>query len=115
MDMCQVIVEDYPDKTLPTIPDGWQSPEGVKKELEKAGFKDVVSEPVEVAWKFEGLAQTIDFMLERFPFVTDQLKTLSEEQRKILKQKMLARGQTLCPYEPGALTGVSIAAAGRKA
>lgn len=103
-----------PDKKTPDLPREWMSAEGMKAELEKAGFRDVESCQVHTGMSFEKLESLVDFILEKMPHIVLLLEDFSAEDKSKLKALMMAEGRKMCPDDPGRLTGISLVAVGRK-
>ena len=59
-----------PDKQLPEMPENWKHAEPMKLELEKAGFKAVESQEVQVEMSVDNLELFVDFLLDKMPHST---------------------------------------------
>ncbi|KAK6079475.1 nucleoside-diphosphate-sugar epimerase [Seiridium cupressi] len=97
-----------PDVKALCLPEGWDTESALKKELEKAGFRDVETHlvPVEVAY------QTYDVLAEvlttRVPHIVARTSDFTDEERETLKKMIVEETRALCPTEPGALKGFAI-------
>ncbi|KAK4507858.1 hypothetical protein PRZ48_001593 [Zasmidium cellare] len=103
-----------PERKMMEIPKAWMEKEGIKGELEKAGFTDVESREVEVEMTIEEYEPFLDLMTSKMPHMIAITKDYSEEEMKRLRDMMLAKLKEYSPTLPGKLYGTSLVAFGRK-
>lgn len=113
MEIMQLANVIRPDKAM-NLPPAWMSTEGVKGELQAAGFKNVGAEYIATAMPFESHQRTNHMFMTKLPPVVNALKDFSEEEKTRFKKMMDEKLWELCPEEPGTLTGTAIIAWGKK-
>ena len=109
-----LVTEVRPDAPMPKIPGEWKSAEGVRGELESAGFLKVESVEVEVEMHFDSHDALLELLLKQLPHMKKLLSTWSEEEVAQLREIMEARLKQVCPSSPGKLSGVALVAVGCK-
>lgn len=114
MEIMQIINDVVPPEKALDLPAAWKSTEGVMKEMEVTGFRDVGAEYIDTAMPFESHDRMIEMFMTKMPPVVHALKDCSEEQKARLSKLMTERLWELCPEEPGRLTGTAIVAWGTK-
>ena len=67
MDLMNLLPQIRPDKQMPTMPENWSDVALLKAELEKAGFKDVETQEVDVDMRYEKTEEFVDFMMQKMP------------------------------------------------
>ena len=103
-----------PDMEMFSIPKAWTEKDGVRGELEKAGFKDVDCQQVDVEMKFDSHDGFLEFLLTKMPHMNMMLESFSEEDRVRLRSEMMKKLKEMSPQEPGRLKGTTLVAVGRK-
>lgn len=114
MEIMRLVSVIRPEKTLPELPEAWTSAPAMKGELEKAGFREVTSEDVEVEMTFDRYEAFVDMMTTTMPVMVNLLKDFTEEEVERLRGLMLAKTKEMAPSEPGVLHGTALVAVGRK-
>ncbi|KAF2172483.1 hypothetical protein M409DRAFT_50175 [Zasmidium cellare ATCC 36951] len=115
LDVMSLVEEIRPEtKAMEGIPKVWMETDGVKGELEKAGFRDVESAEVGVEMTLEEYGPFLDLLTTKMPHMIALTKDYSEEERQRLRNIMLAKVKEFAPTLPGTLHGTSIVAFGRK-
>jgi ubiquinone/menaquinone biosynthesis C-methylase UbiE len=114
LDLMKMVTTVRAEKALPKLPAEWASVDGVKGELEKAGFKDVDAHRLEVKMLFETHESICKFMVEMMPHMVEMTKDWSQEEVKKLIETMTEKAKEMCLSEPGHLIGHAIVGIGRK-
>lgn len=114
LDLMRLLPRVRPDKRLPDLPKEWEDIDLMKRELEKAGFRDVEGYPVETKMTFDKLEPLVDFLITKMPHMVMLTKDFSEGERASLKDLLLEEGRKMCPNEPGSFVGTALVAVGRK-
>lgn len=114
MDIMKLVSVIRPDKTLPELPKEWTSAPAMKVELEKAGFRDVNSEDVQVEMSFDRYEPFLDLLTTKMPMMINLVKDFSQGEMERLRQLMLEKTKEMAPSEPGILYGAALVATGRK-
>lgn len=109
------VIKVRPDKTNPMdLFEKWKSAELVKHIYEKAGFKDVVVNEYQVGLKMETYEETIEFVVEVFPFMKPLMADMSEGEVKEVKKLMREFLVEKQGHEPLQLSGTGIVVTARK-
>lgn len=103
-----------PDMQMPFVPTEWASVPALKAEFEKAGFRDVEAEEVEVEMTFDKYDAVIDVLLLKMPIMVSLTKDFSDDERAMLRQLVLEDIKRASPTEPGSMRGTALVAIGRK-
>lgn len=103
-----------PEIKWPGIPDQWASVPALEHEFERAGFKDVRAEEVEVELEFESYEAICEVMLCRMPAMVQLTKDFSGQEKEKLKEVVMQDLKRVAPEEPGRLKGTALVAVGRK-
>nr|OQO21681.1 hypothetical protein B0A51_10555 [Rachicladosporium sp. CCFEE 5018] len=114
LDAMNVFGEFKPDVTMPKMPEAWASVEGVRRELEVAGFEDVRSEEVTVEMPFEDVGVLTKMLLYEIPMMKVLTNNLSEAEKEELEQMIAASVKKSSAEHPGKLLGVALVGLGRK-
>ncbi|KAK3639970.1 hypothetical protein LTR56_012144 [Elasticomyces elasticus] len=114
MDMMNLLPKIRPDKVMPAIPRAWMTTDGVKAEMEKAGFRDVETHQCPVEMPFQDHETFADFFIEKLPHMRALIKDMSEEEVTQLRELMVSGMKKQCPNAPGALKGIALVGVGRK-
>ena len=101
------------DQGKVTIPAEWRDESLLKLEWEKAGFKDVTTESVEMEMKFASYEKQID-ILAGMPHVRGLLEDLNAGEKQQWKGAVIAKMREYAPQEPGVLMGSVLVTVGRK-
>lgn len=102
------------DKQLPEIPAEWRSQTGVRREMELAGFRDVVTLGVGVDLPFQDHRSLCEFFLMKLPLMIAMTKDMSSEEVENVLQLMVHTMEEMAPEAPGKLHGDTIVGIGRK-
>ena len=105
IDLMGLVARVRDDKKLPEIPKEWENVDLMKKELEKASFKDVESYQVDVEMPFEKMEPLLDFMITKMPHMIMLTQDFSKEEMDRLRALSLEEGKKMCPQEPGSFKG----------
>ena len=114
MELMSLLPQVRPDKKMPEIPKEWMNVDGMKSELQKAGFENVESHQVHTSMHFEKLASLVDFMANKMPHMVMLTKDFTEDDKEKLTALMIAEGKKMCSTEPGTLQGTALVCVGRK-
>ncbi|EME49527.1 hypothetical protein DOTSEDRAFT_68335 [Dothistroma septosporum NZE10] len=114
MDLMKLASTIRSDKVVPELPKEWSSATAMKVEVEKAGFKDVTAEEVEVEMSFDRYEPLIDLLTTKMPHMINLLKEFSADEMQRLRGLMLARMKETVRSEPGVLHGTALIAVGKK-
>lgn len=114
MDLMADITHFRPNVEIFDFPVEWKSTEGLKGEMEKAGFRDVEAQYVEVELTFDTRENLVDMMMNKMPHIITMISDFSPEERQALQQRMMEHVNKMTTEEPGSLSGMASVAFGRK-
>ncbi|SMR44824.1 unnamed protein product [Zymoseptoria tritici ST99CH_3D1] len=114
MDTMKIPAKVRPDLQHPSVPTEWASAPALKAELEKAGFRDVQAQEVEVTMEFDTYDALLELCFEVMPHMAAVMKGISEEERTKVLSLAREMVESYSPTEPGKLTGIALVAGGRK-
>lgn len=103
-----------PQRPSVKMPQEWLTIDGIRGELEGAGFRDVDVYPVKTYLPFEGYEQLADFMMYTFPNMDRMTAGFSEEELAELRRQIIDYVKSLHPTAPSKLEGTAIIAVCRK-
>lgn len=102
------------DKAVPQLPKTWATVEGVRGELEAAGFRDVEVLEVEAHLPYDDPDEVARFFLTQIPLMkrltADMTGEELEKTRDLMVEDILSRH----PEVPGKLVGTALVGIGRK-
>lgn len=110
----KLLKEVRPEAQMPSVPEEWASVPALGVEFEKAGFRDVHAEEVDVEMTFDTYNAIIDVMLLKMPIMINLTKDFSEGEMVRLRQLVLEHIQRASPREPGSMHGTALVVIGRK-
>ncbi|KFY58723.1 hypothetical protein V497_04699 [Pseudogymnoascus sp. VKM F-4516 (FW-969)] len=96
------------------IPPQWLKIDGVRSELEGAGFRDVDVYPVKSYLPFESYEQLADFMINSFPKMDKLTADFTKEELAELRRQIIDYAKSRHPTAPSKLEGTAIVAVCRK-
>lgn len=103
-----------PERPSMKMPQEWLTIDGVRGELEGAGFRDVDVYPVKTYLPFEGYEQLADFMMYGFPNMDRMTAGFTAEEIAELKRQTIEYVKSRHPTAPSKLEGTAIVAVCRK-
>lgn len=112
MGTMRLVEKVRPGIQTPSIPLEWASVPALQAELEKAGFREVKAEEVEVTMTFDTYDALTDVLLLKMPAVANLIKDFSGDERARLRELVLEDLQRMSPTEPGSLQGVALVVVG---
>jgi len=103
-----------PEKGMPQMPPTWRTVEGVRRELEATGFKDVEVHTVEAYMPFETYDEVARFILSQFPGMSRMTGDMTQAELEKTRDLMVEYVKLKHPTEPSRLVGTAIVGLGRK-
>jgi hypothetical protein len=103
-----------PGTKLPRLPAEWTSTESVKKQLEEAGFKDVVADEVPLLSLFEDAEGMARNNVKNMPSARAATAAMTEEELESAVSWMAKWARDKFPEGKGYLEATAIVATGRK-
>ncbi|RWA08693.1 hypothetical protein EKO27_g6425 [Xylaria grammica] len=103
-----------PGSRLPPIPTVWSSTESITRQLEDAGFHDVISNEVKTYYEFSDAEAMTRFNVANIPSVKMVTADFSAEEEEKAIQWILKWLSERFPSGKGKLEGIAIVATGRK-
>jgi ubiquinone/menaquinone biosynthesis C-methylase UbiE len=103
-----------PDLKLPSLPEKWSHAELLEKEFEVAGFKEIAVERVPVKMQYEKHETLVEFLIEKLPHAVALKSQMTDDEVKRWKELATAKCKEYNAEAPGALSGWSLMAIGRK-
>jgi ubiquinone/menaquinone biosynthesis C-methylase UbiE len=103
-----------PGRPSTKMPQQWLTIDGVRSELEEAGFRDVDVHPVKSYLPFESYEQLADFMINSFPKMDKLTADFTEEELAELRRQIIDYAKSRHPTVPSKLEGTAIVAVCRK-
>jgi SAM-dependent methyltransferase len=103
-----------PEKPVMNLPPKWSTVEGLRAELEVAGFRDVDVHTIETHMPFDDPEEISRFILTQFPLMTQATADMTSEELEKVLELMVEFIKSKHPSSPGHLDGTAIVAVGRK-
>lgn len=113
-EMMGKVTEVRPEKKVPGPGSIWKSEDGVKGELEAAGFKNVQAYSASIYMPFEDYVEIVDYLMSTLPFMPMLTKDMTAEEISRLRDLMIQQVREEYPTLPGKLPGLAIVGVGRK-
>lgn len=114
IDLMALLSTVRPDKQVPKMPKEWSTIEGIRGQLETAGFRNVDVHPSETFWPFDNYDETAQYLLTQFPIMrtltAGMTKAELEEVQKLMVEDLKAKHPSL----PSRMTGTALIGVGRK-
>src|ERR1700709_324795 len=114
MDLLSSLFKVRPDKQVPKMPAEWGTIEGIRGQLEAAGFRDIDVHPSETFWPFDNYEETVHYLLAQLPIMrkltADVTQGELEDVHKLMVEDLKARHPSL----PSRMRGTAIVGVGRK-
>ena len=108
------ISEVRPEKKVPGPGPMWKTEDGVKGELEAAGFKDVQAYSASLYIPFEDHMEIVDYLMSTLPFMPMFTKDMTAEEISRSRDLMIQHVKEEYPTLPGKLPGLAIIGIGKK-
>ncbi|KAI9735711.1 MAG: hypothetical protein M1818_006319 [Claussenomyces sp. TS43310] len=109
----EVLSTVSPTMTLPRMPANWDSVEGVRGEMQAAGFRHVQTAPVDTYWDYETPAKMVAALIA-MPLLQVVIRDMSEGDRARVEGLMQEWLRAKNGDGKGRLLGVAITGVGRK-
>ncbi|KAI0169664.1 S-adenosyl-L-methionine-dependent methyltransferase [Hypoxylon sp. FL1284] len=103
-----------PALSPPSIGEDWGRADGMRAQLDSAGFRDVEIREVPVDIPFSTHASFVDVMLTRVTQMVAASRGLPDDAKEKLRGLMIDEIKQLCPSEPGVLKGMCLVGLGSK-
>ena len=103
-----------PDKVIPSPSGQWKSVEGVRAELEAAGFRNVKAHSVPLYMPFETQAELVHHLVSTIPLMKKLTADMTSDEVSQAKDLMVQFITEKHPTAPGFLDGTAIIGLGRK-
>ncbi|KFY06824.1 hypothetical protein V492_07715 [Pseudogymnoascus sp. VKM F-4246] len=103
-----------PERPSVKMPQEWLTIDGIRGELQEAGFRDVDVYPLKTYLPFEGYEELADFMMYTFPNMDRMTAGFSEEELGELRRQIIEYVKSRHPTAPSKLEGTAIIAVCRK-
>jgi ubiquinone/menaquinone biosynthesis C-methylase UbiE len=114
IDLISSLSKVRPDKHVPKMPAEWGTIEGIRGQLDAAGFRDIDVHPSETFWPFDNYEETVHYLLTQLPILrkltADVTRGELEEVHKLMVEVLKARHPSL----PSRMRGTAIVGLGRK-
>ncbi|KAL1892852.1 hypothetical protein Sste5346_006744 [Sporothrix stenoceras] len=113
-DLMGFVSKVRPEKAVPQLPKTWATVEGVKGELEAAGFRDVDVISVEAYMPYEDPDEVARFLLTQIPLMKRLTSDMTGEELEKTRDLMVEEIKAKHPETPGRLVGTALVGIGRK-
>lgn len=114
MDAMLQINEIRPGQNSMGLPSEWMSLDGVRGELQQAGFRDIGAREVETTMAFQEHGAQADFFLRTMPPLISGTADFTAEEKTRLRSLMIDTLKRATPEAPGELHGTAIVAWARR-
>lgn len=94
-----------PDLVMPSPPADWTQPDGVRKNLEGVGFRDIQVEQTEGHWEFTDYDEICRFILTKMPLAARVISQMSDEEVVQTHALMVSDLKAKYPSLPAKLVG----------
>jgi SAM-dependent methyltransferase len=111
-ELMQKITEVRPEKKVPQPAPMWRTEEGVKGELDGAGFKESQAYSVPIYMPFEDPTEIVDYLMSTMPFMPMVTKDMTTEEISRARDLMIQHVKE--EYADGKLPGIAILGIGKK-
>jgi hypothetical protein len=95
IDLISSLSKVRPDKHVPKMPAEWGTIEGIRGQLDAAGFRDIDVHPSETFWPFDNYEETVHYLLTQLPILrkltADVTRGELEEVHKLMVEVLKAR------------------------
>ena len=108
------LAETKPGNKFPEIPEAWKSVDGVKGEMDAAGFKDVDVREVETYMHYEDAKTTCRMLATKMPIVAGLMKQWSKEDVEAYIDNMTKELVGMYGEKNGTMKGTVVVGLGRK-
>jgi ubiquinone/menaquinone biosynthesis C-methylase UbiE len=113
-DLIALVAKVRPAKAVPLIPLTWSTVEGVRGELEAAGFRDVEVHTMVSYWPFDDYEELVQLITTQLPAVRSMTSDMSSDELRQVQDLMVEHMKAKHPTAPSRLAGTAIIGFGRK-
>ena len=113
-DLMKLLVRVVPDKPAYEVPREWQTVDGVRRELEEAGFREVKVDQTTVYVDYDNPAEVYHWLTTSIPYLIRHTADLGLVHLEDLKHAMFRHLTRLYGSGGGRMVGTTIVASGRK-